>query len=178
MIFIDLAPGPIHSIVYSLQCPWDYYHKVKKLPCRKNILLCIVEELAGGGSVAVTGDRWQVTGDTADTWHLTPDTLYLTDNFKIFSSLFISLFFLICFAFVLLSAHVNRFSVSCIQFFLNPSTPHKNIFHRAQNKIYIYIQIVLERVYKKIVKVGRRNKITTKRNNLVYVFFFSFMNAL
>ena len=37
-------------------------------------LLCIVGELAGGGSVAVAvcvGDMWQVT---CDTWYLTPDT--------------------------------------------------------------------------------------------------------
>ena len=50
------------------------------------ILLCIVRELAGGGSwlwllALVTCDRWQVTCDmwhvTYDMWHLTSDPLFL-----------------------------------------------------------------------------------------------------
>ena len=59
-----------------------------------SILMFIVGELAGVGSVAVAvgvSDTWQVTGDTwqvnhnmwhvtHDTWHLTPDTWHLTPD--------------------------------------------------------------------------------------------------
>ena len=50
-------------------------------------VLCIVGELAGGGSMAVAvsaSDMWHVAHDmwhvTTDMWHLTPGTWHLTPN--------------------------------------------------------------------------------------------------
>ena len=51
----------------------------------------------------VTGDRWYLTPDT---WHLTPDSRHLTPD-----CLSVLIFF------VLLSAHIKRFSVSRMQDF-------------------------------------------------------------
>ena len=51
------------------------------------ILLCVVWELAAGGSVVVAvgvSNMWQMTRDiwhiTHDTWHLTPDTWHLSPD--------------------------------------------------------------------------------------------------
>ena len=62
----------------------------------------IMGELAGEGSVTVAvgvSDMWQVTRDM---WHLTHDTWHMTYDF---------------FVLVLLSAHVERFIVSCMRDF-------------------------------------------------------------
>ena len=70
----------------------------KKIKVSSSILLCIGGELTGGGFVGVGGWRNRhVTGDTRhvthDIWHVTP-------------------LFCVCCESVLLSAHVERFSVS------------------------------------------------------------------
>ena len=68
-------------------------------------LLCILRELAGGGSAAVAfgfSDSWQVTGDewqvTHDTWHLAPVTWHVTfDSWHVthvFFLVFFSVYFL------------------------------------------------------------------------------------
>ena len=72
-------------------------------------LLCIVGKLAGGGSVAVAvavGVGWHVT---CDRWHITCD---------IFFFLFFLGFVWMIWLSVLLSAHIERLSVSRLRYFL------------------------------------------------------------
>ena len=54
-------------------------------------LLCIVGELASGGSVAVgVSDRWQVQA-TSDTWHVTRDMWHMTRDTWFFYVAFLSI---------------------------------------------------------------------------------------
>ena len=91
----------INVWVFVTHCWWV------KVKISSKILLCILGELAGGGSVAVAvgvSDIWQVTGDmqngTRDTWHMIHDMWLKIKE--------ISLFFKLA----LLSAHIEKFSVS------------------------------------------------------------------
>ena len=95
-------------------------------------LLCIVGDLAGGGSVARAvgvGDRWHVAGDRwqviDDMWQVTNDTSHMTHDMscerwhmKIYNNVFLIFFFVIfssshiLLVSVLLSAHIEKLSVS------------------------------------------------------------------
>ena len=73
-----------------------------------------MEELEGGGSMAVAigvTDRWQVTRDM---WHVKRYMWHLTHNFFFFFSSCPLLSVLVS---VLLCAQVERFSVSCMRYF-------------------------------------------------------------
>ena len=104
--------------------------------CRSSILLCTVGELAGLGSVAVAvdvSDRWQVTGDrwqvTCDTWHMTHDTWHMI----VFCFVRFCPFSVLVSVLVVLFAHIDRFSVSCMRDFIFLMS--LIMFH--QSKIYL-----------------------------------------
>ena len=80
--------------------------RAKNLNCGslQTILLCMVGELAGGGSMSVG------VGVTPSNWHLTPDILHVTPNTWHLFSLFLYNFFKGFIVLVLLSSQV-----SCMQ---------------------------------------------------------------
>ena len=87
--------------------------------------VCILGELAGGGSVALfvgSRNRWQMTHNiwhvTHYKWHVTSDTWHVTHD--IFFSFFLFLFLYVLIL-VLISAQVERFSIFCMQDFFSSS---------------------------------------------------------
>ena len=91
-------------------------------------LLCIMGELAGGGSlaVAVGVDRWHATHDTwhvkndtwhmaSDTWHLTPDMWHLTrDPWQII--LFFSYFLSVTVSFGISATIRTHREIYCVRY--------------------------------------------------------------
>ena len=82
---IGMPPDFFFSFSDSIIC--CFLKKIWVFWSLRTSLLCIVEELAGVGSVAVAvgvSDSWQVTCDTQhmshDTWHATHDTWHATHD--------------------------------------------------------------------------------------------------